>query len=63
MEMKPKPFRSPKLWWKKEMIMVLTSKKNDTLTGLNNTHVSLQSCDTKLVNCDKWSRINMEQTE
>jgi len=43
--------------------MVLTAKKNNTLTSLNNTRVSLQSCDTRLVNCGKWFRENTEQTE
>lgn len=58
MEMKPKPFKRPKPWWKKEKVMVLISKKYNNLTGLNNTHVSLQSCDTRLVNCGTWLREN-----
>jgi hypothetical protein len=63
MEMKPKPFKRSKKWWKNEKVMVLTSKKNDTLTGLNSTGVSLLSCDTRLVNCGEWFRENTEQTE
>ena len=44
--------------------MVLKSKKNDTVTDLNNTRVSLWSCDTRLVNCRKWLRQNeIQKTE